>query len=114
LEHLRNSSKNVPKDIPGVYLSGREAPLQGEGPRFDPLCPHQEFNMSYSEKYPLFIKSVDYRNLDVTNDSMSVTVFYADNSVKTFLTEDEIAEVGKQLEAQVAALNAGETISYRA
>jgi hypothetical protein len=70
--------------------------------------------MTYSEKYPLYINSVKNGDLDVDSDDMVVVVTFADDSVKSFFNEEDIAEIGKQLEAQVAALNAGETISYSA
>jgi hypothetical protein len=70
--------------------------------------------MSYSEIYPLYIKSAEYCDLDVDSDEMMVIVTFADGSVNSFFKEEEIAEIGIQLAAQVAALNAGETISYRA
>ena len=69
--------------------------------------------MTYSEKYPLYIKSAVYMDLDATDDSVSCTVVYADDSVDTYAKPEELIAVSLQLQAQQEALNAGEVLSYQ-
>ena len=68
--------------------------------------------MTYMEKYPLYIKSVDYGDIDVTGASTQCVVTYADDSAVTYTTAEQLKAVHEQLAAQVYALNAGEVISY--
>jgi hypothetical protein len=66
------------------------------------------------EKYPLYIKSVDYGDIDANGASTHCVVTYADDSVVTYTTEEQLKAVHAQLAAQVYALNAGEVISFTA
>lgn len=68
--------------------------------------------MTYSEKYPLYIKCVDYGDIDATGASTQCTVTYADDSMVVYTTEDQFKSIHKQLADQVYALNAGEEIAY--
>lgn len=70
--------------------------------------------MTYSEKYPLYIKCVDYGDIDATGASTQCAVTYADDSVVVYTTAAQLKAVHEQLAAQVHALNAGEIIAYPA
>lgn len=66
--------------------------------------------MKYTEQYPLYIKTADYGDIDA--DNTQVTVTYADDSVVTYTTQEEMIAVQQQMQAQIEALKAGEEIKY--
>ncbi len=68
--------------------------------------------MTYTEKYPLYIKSADYGDIDLNADEVKVTVTYADDSVVTYSTLEGLIAVHQQMQEQQEALNNGEEITY--
>jgi hypothetical protein len=66
--------------------------------------------MAYMDKYPLYIKSVDY-NYDHP-ENVDCMVIFADDSKKHITTKAELLLIQEQLAEQVKALAAGEVIRY--
>lgn len=70
--------------------------------------------MTYSEKYPYFIVSVEYSDLDVTSENYAVSVKYSDGLTTQVQNPDKINAIHAQLADQVNALALGEKITCAA